>query len=246
MRVLAIGNSFSTDATAYIERIALDFGVKMTVRNLFIGGCSLEQHVQNLKTKEKEYEYQKNGECIRFVNLDEAIQKPWDVVTVQQVSYLSGVAESYEPYLTTLIQWIRKSQPQAKIVFHRTWPYESDSDHPEFFRYDFSRLKMFRAILEASNERAAFHHLQVIPAGDVIEYMRDDAYFCPEKGGIALSRDGFHLSFLAGRWIAALVWVHFLTGIDVSQFTWSPEGVDEATIRHVRIKMRAYLDSLAG
>lgn len=245
MRVLAIGNSFSTDATTYIERIAQDFGVKMRVRNLFIGGCSLEQHVRNLDVKEKEYEYQKNGECIRYVNLEEAMRMSWDVVTLQQVSYLSGVLDSYEPYLTTLIRWVRKSQPQADIVFHRTWPYESDSDHPDFHRYDYSRIKMFRAILETSNERAAFHHLQVIPAGDVIEYMREDAFFCPEKGGIALSRDGFHLSFQVGRWIAALVWVHFLTGKDVSSFTWSPEGVDEDTIRHVRNNMRAYLESIA-
>ena len=44
MNVLAIGNSFSEDATRYLHQIAKAQGTPLTVVNLVIGGCSLERH----------------------------------------------------------------------------------------------------------------------------------------------------------------------------------------------------------
>ena len=49
MKVLAIGNSFSQDATHYLHKIAASDGVEMKVVNLYIGGCSLEQHWKNIQ-----------------------------------------------------------------------------------------------------------------------------------------------------------------------------------------------------
>ena len=39
MRVLAIGNSFSQDATTYLHQTAAAQGVALDVLNLYIGGC---------------------------------------------------------------------------------------------------------------------------------------------------------------------------------------------------------------
>ena len=44
VKILAIGNSFSQDATRYMKEIAQSMGLEMLVVNLYIGGCSLEQH----------------------------------------------------------------------------------------------------------------------------------------------------------------------------------------------------------
>ncbi len=44
MNILAIGNSFSQDATRYLYDIALSDNVNIKVVNLYIGGCSLELH----------------------------------------------------------------------------------------------------------------------------------------------------------------------------------------------------------
>ena len=46
--VLAIGNSFSEDATHFLHQIAEADNVSMKVVNLYIGGCSLEQHWYNI------------------------------------------------------------------------------------------------------------------------------------------------------------------------------------------------------
>ena len=48
MNVLFIGNSFSQDATVYLGRICND---DIFVRNLYIGGCPLEWHANNIKVK---------------------------------------------------------------------------------------------------------------------------------------------------------------------------------------------------
>ena len=50
LQVLAIGNSFSGDATRYLHGIAEADGVGLEVTNLFIGGCSLERHCRNMRT----------------------------------------------------------------------------------------------------------------------------------------------------------------------------------------------------
>ena len=102
MNVLAIGNSFSEDATRYLHGIARADGEVMNVTNLFIGGCSLERHYRNMLSGEAAYELQCNGHKTGFpVSLSEALlNRKWDVVTVQQVSNLSFVKDSYEPYIS--------------------------------------------------------------------------------------------------------------------------------------------------
>ena len=48
IKVLAIGNSFSSDATRYLYQIARADKVDMKVVNLFIGGCPLSYHYSNI------------------------------------------------------------------------------------------------------------------------------------------------------------------------------------------------------
>ena len=48
MRILAIGNSYSQDATRYLHQIARRGGVALNVSNLYIGGCPLSRHFKNM------------------------------------------------------------------------------------------------------------------------------------------------------------------------------------------------------
>ena len=43
-KVLAIGNSFSEDATHFLHQICESSGIENEVVNLYVGGCSLERH----------------------------------------------------------------------------------------------------------------------------------------------------------------------------------------------------------
>ena len=66
MNILAIGNSFSQDATRYLHQIAAADGVTLHVANLYIGGCSLEHHYRNMLSGERAYELQYNGQLTGF------------------------------------------------------------------------------------------------------------------------------------------------------------------------------------
>ena len=57
MKILAIGNSFSQDATALLEFLS----PQLLVRNLYIPGCSLLLHSELSHTEKAEYEYQEGG-----------------------------------------------------------------------------------------------------------------------------------------------------------------------------------------
>ena len=64
MQLLAIGNSFSSDATRYLHGIARAGGVPLQVTNLYIGGCSLERHFRNMHSDARAYDLQCNGHSI--------------------------------------------------------------------------------------------------------------------------------------------------------------------------------------
>ena len=132
MRLLSIGNSFSMDAHRWLHMLAKEHGVEMECVNLYIGGCSLKTHWENVQNNAPNYELGLDGErTTTFVSIQQALEMgKWDVVTLQQASGGSGMPETYMPYLTDLAALVREIQPQAKLYFHQTWAYEVDAEHP--------------------------------------------------------------------------------------------------------------------
>lgn len=221
MNVLCIGNSFSQDSTRYLHQISDD---KIFVRNLYIGGCSLETHWNNIVNANEYYEYQKNGRMLKMTSINDALtKKKWDYITVQQVSHFSGMKETYEPYLTNILNFVREKCPKAEIVFHRTWAYDDNSTHGGFANYGNDRKKMIESIIEASDHFASVHNLRVIKNGEAIEAARELDYF---KGERNINRDGFHLSLDYGRYLAGLVMYGFFTESDPCEVTYEPEDTD--------------------
>ncbi len=233
MKILAIGNSFSEDATCYLQRISQG---ELYVRNLYIGGCSLEKHIECLIGDLKEYDFQKDGKALRKISIREALSyKDWDYITVQQVSGLSGIEDSYEPYLGQLISHIKKSNPFAKIILHKTWAYEHESTHQDFGRYDNNQKIMYEKIGEVIEHYAKKYSLPIVPAGDAIQKLRTEVEeFDYLRGGRSLCRDGYHLSFDYGRYAAALIWYRFFTGHPITEVTYAPRGTKRKIIEIIK------------
>lgn len=225
MKILSIGNSFSTDAQKWLNQIAKSAGADIYCANLYIGGCSLERHWQNYQSGEDAYDYEINGEFQRRISINEALGKEeWDIITLQQVSGLSGIFSSFEPYLTNLIAEVKTACPEAKLLLHKTWAYETGSEHPDFKNYDCSQKKMFEEITKAYCEAAEKTGLGVIAVGDAIQHLRENVKkFDTANGGISLTRDSFHLSYDYGRFAAGLVWFKALTGKSASEVTFKPQ-----------------------
>ena len=235
MKILAIGNSFSEDATRYLQAIASSAGEELFVRNLYIGGCSLRMHAQNIADNAQNYAYEENAEGNEMISISEALKREkWDRITVQQSSGVSGLISSYEPYLTQVLDTVRKYCPDAEIAFHRTWAYETDSTHAEFVNYDRDQAKMYREILNATEKAASAHSLPIIKGGDFIQYLRTKPEFDYENGGLSLCRDGYHMSLDYGRYAVGLIWFIFFTGKPASSATFAPDGTDPRLIALIK------------
>ena len=231
MNVLCIGNSFSQDATRYLHQVS---GEELFVRNLYIGGCSLERHYNNIVGDVADYEYQKNGRCLRMISISEALKKKkWDYITLQQVSQDSGIIDTYEPFLGEIVKYLKENCPNAKIVLHRTWAYSDTSDHGGFVNYGRDRKRMYNAIVDTTNKIAEKYGFDVIPCGDAIEMARDLPEF-KEGSEYTLNRDGFHLSLDYGRYLAALVMNKYFTGKDPMSVEYEPENTNHQVILELK------------
>ena len=223
MRVLSIGNSFSVDAQTYLNRIFESAGEKVYLGNLYIGGCPLSKHMANIESGDEAYNYYVNTVDVGFSDIKTALADgKWDYITLQQASGFSGLWESYENTLAPMYNYVKSLTPEGEIVIHETWAYEKTSTHPHFEWYGNDQKKM-HSMLKACYERAAKEiGARIIPVGNAVAYLRENAAFDVDKGGVSLSRDGFHLSFVMGRYLAAAVWYGFFTGKDVRLNSFVP------------------------
>ena len=156
MNILAIGNSFSQDATRYVHAIARSIGQKWNTANLYIGGCPLEKHFRNMHTEACAYELQWNGTNTGFyVSLREALlSRSWDIITLQQASHYSAFYDTYQPYLNELAAYVRSLCPKAKLYIHQTWAYEANSQKLESVAFP-TPDAMFAAVEKAYDQAAA-------------------------------------------------------------------------------------------
>ena len=224
MKILSIGNSFSMDAQRWIPELAASLGQEVLLGDLYIGGCSLERHADNMRTGAPAYEYSENNRSLGTCRLKTGlIDRDWDVVTLQQASHFSGLKETYYPYIGQLADYVHSLCPKAKIYVHETWAYEYNSTHPQFANYGCDRHKMHSALCEAYEGAASSIGAPLIPVGEAVALARQNPVFDPEKGGMPLTRDGFHLSYQYGRYLAAAVWCETLLGLDSRNSSFAPE-----------------------
>ena len=230
MKILSIGNSFSVDAHAYLYDLAKQRGFEMSLVDLAIGGCSLQTHWTNVEQNNANYAYIIDGGdwTDNRVSIEGIIKSAeFDAVTVQQVSHFSGKYETYQPYLDNLVAYVRENQPNAKLYFHKTWAYELDSQHSEFYLYDKDQKKMYAALCEASSVACNAIDAIMIPAGDVIQAMRERlSEFDYANGGQSLCCDGFHMSHTYGRYAVALTWLATFTGERVEPMPFKDLDID--------------------
>jgi hypothetical protein len=208
MKVLAIGNSFSSDAMRYLHNIAKADGTEMKTVNLFIGGCPLSRHYANMHNDAADYDFEFNGERTGIkVSIRQALQSDvWDVVTLQQASSLSIDYNTYQPYLGALADYVRIHAPKAKIMLHQTWAYEQDSDRLTKELGYKNQTEMFDDLKSAYAKAAQkLGGMELIPSGEMFQNLI-------KAGAGHIHRDTFHASLGLGRLALGYVWYETLTG----------------------------------
>ncbi|MGM9506357.1 DUF4886 domain-containing protein [Larkinella sp. GY13] len=254
LHLFIIGNSFSGNAAKYLRELSEEGGHALTLGRAELGGCSLQRHWEIAEAAEANPDDPKgkayNGKSLKML-LAEGV---WDVVTLQQYSMLSGDVDTYQPYAKKLVDYIRKLQPSAKIVFHQTWAYRSDADG--FGQIAAGKLAQSEKEMWEKS-RAAYHTIarelgaSVIPVGDAFwrissdpkwAYRKDADYdFAKPQAPNLPNQDhslhvgygwkdnklGFdsHHASTAGCYLGSLVWYGFLFNESPVDLKFVPESV---------------------
>ncbi len=237
IKILGIGNSFSVDTFDYLFEICKDHGFALVLGNLYIGGASVETHIDQIEQKKSDYIYYKNTENrweeqYNTSLLKGLLDEDWDYITLQQVSYLAGVASSYDEQLDQLIDFVNqhKTNQDAKLLWNMTWAYETGSDHGGFIHYGFDQRRMYSAITKTVQSKILPDERfeMVLPIGTAIQNLRNTII------GDHLTRDGFHLSFDLGRYCAGLCMAFALLKLRPNDVNFIPDNVTKEQAEYAK------------
>ncbi|MDR2836891.1 MAG: DUF4886 domain-containing protein [Bacteroidales bacterium] len=229
IKILAIGNSFSSDAVEnYMYDLAMEGGDSLVIGNVYFGGCSLQRHLGNATNNLKVYDYRKivGGEKTIYPKKslsDCILDENWDYITFQQASGYSGIYSSFSS-LTDLLVYVKNlaMNPNVQFALHQTWAYVENSKHPDFSNYNNNQLVMFYAIADTYCQVATDFNISiVIPVGTAIQNGRSSCI------GDNFCRDGYHLNLKTGCYIAACTWVEKLTGKSVVNNPFVPKTISD-------------------
>jgi hypothetical protein len=267
LRLFIIGNSFSKNATAYLPNFVKENNQQLVLGRAELGGCSLQQHWEYVEAAEADPEDPKgkpyNGKSLRML----LAAGTWDMVTMQQYSYLSADVDSYSPYAQKLYSFIKSIQPNAKIFLHQGWAYRSDAK--KFGRVAPEQLaknqeEMWQKSSAAYHKVAGQLKIDLIPVGDAFnavamgsEYrftkdMNFD-YDHPVAPNLPIQTNSLNMGYYwkdnvlvfdpnhaneAGRYLGSLIWYALL-------FKESPEKLKYQP-KEVPADFAAYLRSVAA
>ena len=149
IRLLAIGNSYSWNATDYLPEFAAAQGHQITLGHASNGGWSLEKHWTHVEMDEAGdptgKPYKLDG---RPAGLKEMLHSsPWDIVTFQQHSWSAIDLNTYQPFATQLTNFVRQHVPKAQLWMHETWAYRVGG--PILLKHNLTQEQMYRQIHHA-------------------------------------------------------------------------------------------------
>ncbi|MCD8318121.1 MAG: DUF4886 domain-containing protein [Paraprevotella sp.] len=208
LRILALGNSYTDDGTSYLSLFMANSGFDMKKICVYEGirsSASL-QTWNNLYDKNEEIKLSLKAGRLRMpvseAPLRSILSQNWDIIVLQQQSDLSLDYSSYNPYLNNLIQDIKAVCPNPKLSFVWQMPWIHYHGNDNVTATSWHKISL------ATQEQVLRNGIAiVIQTGTAIQNARNCKKL-PQTGGI--TRNGIHLSFGLGRYIAAATWFQVL------------------------------------
>ena len=235
IKILAIGNSFSVDATTYLWNICRAAGIDdVVVAYAQVGGSSLDNHASYISKGSAHYEYVKYktdsmGEVQTNVKLDLALEdEEWDFITVQQLSSAAGKPDTYGN-LETIVSYVSEKCPEADIYWQMTWAYKEGITKAGYEYYNNDQLTMYNAIVSTVQSQVLTNPKikGVIPAGTTLQNIRTSAF------GDNVTRDGSHAGYGVGRFAVAMTWFVVFTGGSPDMVKWNTTDY-QLEVKHFR------------
>lgn len=209
LKVLAIGNSFTDDPTAYLDDLVISSGIDRSKLCLYvgvIGGSSLQTWAEKYNSNETVDITRKVGLAsvsTTYGTLKQIFSQDWDIVVLNQLSSLAINYGSLNPHLKSLRSFIRQDCTNQKvcIAWQSVWSYYKDyTDNPKGIIgwYDLSSVTKEQINKDGIDI--------IIPTGTAIQNARGSSLNTAHD----ITRDGHHLAFGVGRYIAACTWFQVL------------------------------------
>ncbi len=211
LRVLAIGNSYSIDGTAYVGELMSATGMEPRRYGVYVaqrGSSSLENWRNILLSNDSIWLHRAAGNIsLRKYRstMRELLSQSWDIVVLQQFSKLAPYYDSYNPCLRELVDSVRSlcTNPRVTIAWQLTHTYDRNSTLNDSLAGDNRWLH----IVEATRQMVKEDGIDVvIPTGTALQIARGTSLQTPYD----LTRDHTHLCYGVGRYIAACTWVETL------------------------------------
>ena len=212
LRILAIGNSYTEDGTAYIEEIMDGLGVARERYCVY----TLVHSAATLKYWWEEMEH--DAPCVlnrvagnvcmvpEDSSLTAAVSLPWDVVVVQQFSGDAIDYRTFNPWLRQIIGFVRGHCSNGGVAM--AWQLVHSYRSGFAARYSDS-AKRWRMLAYATAQMMVYDGINIIiPTGTAIQLARGSGL----NNVAELTRDGTHLGYGVARYVAACVWVQTLCG----------------------------------
>lgn len=198
LRILAIGNSFTDDATSYMYTIADKGGIdpeRYCLYTIAHPAASINHFLEVYKNKSQVKANVYGGHIIMnsVGTLADIVAQDWDVIVIQQSSDIAGQWQSYSNlgnYIRFLVQTC--TNDNLCIVLQMPWshtreemPYALDQN-----------IKCTKKVIEE------FGIDVIIPTGTAIQLARNTEL----NDNMYLTDDNWHLNKGIGRYIANCLW----------------------------------------
>jgi len=253
VKLLATGNSFTHNATAFLPAIVKAGGDTLTLKQITIAGAPIETHWKNIA------DFQAGATNAQACAWAALKAEKWDFVTFQQASINSFKLETYRPFARQMYDFIKAQAPTAEVVIHETWAYREDD---ALFKNGFTQQDMYWGLRKAYETIAGELGCRLIPVGDAFQNARADAEWkgvfpdpnfnyknpvypaLPDQthslnnghswikgkdGKFNFTTDNHHAN-TAGEYLAAAVWYEFLFGHSIIGNTFVPKGLSATDI----------------
>ncbi len=217
LKLLSISNSYGKNALWELPEICKQTGVEnVDVAVMYIAGCSLDQHWENIQNNNAVYEVFRNNNgswtSTQNCTIDSLLTEgDWDIITTQNSSGLSGRTDGYKN-LNNVADYIKGKCPNSKLVWHLIWGYQNGSKWLTPDNYNGDEKFMYESIVNCTNDIVipSGKFDSVVPVGAAIMNARTSKL----KDSVH-EEDGSHLSEDVGYYIGAFTWFGHLTGMSV-------------------------------
>ena len=229
LTILSFGNSFNEDTMDYVYEISSSLGIaEINLGKLYIGGSSIDNHwynAQNDYYDEGSYEYRSTNDGVWKTEYKSSLlyaleDNDWDFIVFNQLSTLVYEEATYANF-ENLINFVKNNNPNkhTKYAFNVSW-----ADDVGTISQD-EQLATYQKIAENVPQiLSSYEDIEyLIPTGTAIQNART-SYL-----GNNLTRDGHHLSYHEGRYIASLTLINKLLSLSIDEVEYKPFHVDDDT-----------------